>query len=288
MRSNTCRTTRRDLEAYRDGELPMDRQLLVRAHLAACAECLSETEAVDRLGGVIRHSSSARVDSMRETLGSVHARVMARVQADPPSTLGRRAARAFDAQGHWLWAAAGATFATIVCVLSALGVMRLSLREEPLSMAAVIGAMADPGSNRNPLALHDRLLLPRAFPIEIMPATLAARDELVALKAVVTREGDLRNLELLGRGPMQAWEVEQLLEVVELAGRSRFEPAREGRTPVAVNVVWLLAHTTVVGKDRDLQMPPGVRHLRDLPTLRAPRASVPMSSTGQARGRILV
>jgi hypothetical protein len=86
---------------------------------------------------------------------------------------------------------------------------------------------------------------------------------------------------------MQAWEVEQLLEVVDLAAQSRFEPARSGRNPVAVNVVWLLAHTTVVGKERELHMAPALRHLRGLPTLRAPRTSVPMSSIGLGRGRVV-
>jgi hypothetical protein len=287
MTSTNCRTTWRDMAAYRDGELPMDRQLALRAHLAACAECLAEAEAVDCLGGLIRHASTTRVESMGETLSSVHARVMARVAAEPPSTFGRRAARVFDAQGHWLGAVAGATFATIICLLSVLGVIRLGLRADSESMAAMIGAMADPGSNRNPLALDERLLMPRAFPIEVMPATLAARDEVVALYGIVTREGDLKSLEMLGPGPMQAWEVEQLLEVVDLAAQSRFEPARSGRNPVAVNVVWLLAHTTVVGKERELHMAPALRHLRGLPTLRAPRTSVPMSSIGLGRGRVV-
>jgi hypothetical protein len=281
----TCRSTRRDLAAYRDGELPMDRQLAVRAHIGRCADCLAETEAVDRLGGLIRQASTTRVDSMRETLGSVHARVLARVQADPPATLGRRAARAFDGQGHWLWAVAGATFATAVCLAAALGVLRTSLHEKPASMAAMIGALAEPGSNRNPLAIDERVLLPRAFPIEVMPVTLADRDEVIALAAVVTREGNVRNLELLGSGPMQAWEAEQLFEVLDMAAKARFEPARSGPTPVSVNMVWLLAHTIVVGKEGGLQITaPALRHLRDLPALRAPRTNGPMSAVGHSRG----
>jgi hypothetical protein len=282
----TCRTTRRDLAAYRDGELPMERQLALRAHLAGCPDCLAETEAIDRLGGLLRHASTMRVESMRDTLASVHARVLARVQADPPQPLGRRAARALDDQGHWLWAAAGASFATIVCLLAVLGIARLSLREVPHSMAAIIGAMADPGSNRNPLAIDERLLLPRVYPAEIMPAALAERDALFALMAVVTREGHVQNLELLGPGSMRPWEAEQVLEVLDLAAQTRFEPARSGRTPVAVNVVWLLAHTTVIGKERELQAPT-LRRLREIPPIPvAPRTSVPMSSAAPAEGRL--
>jgi len=280
-----CRLARRELAAYRDGELPMERQLAIRAHLAGCPVCLAEMEDVERVGGMLRQASSVRVESMGETLASVHARVVARVQADPPQRLGRRAARAFDDQGHWLWAVAGATAATLVCLVAVLGVARLSQREVPHSMAAIIGAMADPGSNRNPMTIDERLLLPRAYPGEIMPAALAERDAVFALSAVVTREGHVQNLELLGPGSMRAWEAEQVLEVLDLAAQTRFEPARSGRTPVAVNVVWLLAHTTVVGKDRELQVAPVLRRLRELPV--APRTSGPMSSFRPLPGRSL-
>ena len=283
MRSMKCRLARRELAAYRDGELPMDRQLAIRAHLAGCPACLGEMEDVERLGGMLRQASSVRVESMGDTLASVHARVITRVQADPPQRLGRRAARAFDDQGHWLWAVAGASAATLVCLVAVLGVARLSQREVPHSMAAIIGALADPGSNRNPMTIDERLLLPRAYPGEIMPAALAERDAVFALSAVVTREGHVQNLELLGRGAMRAWEAEQVLEVLDLAAQTRFEPARSGGTAVAVNVVWLLAHTTVVGKDRELQVAPVLR--RELPV--TPRTSVPMSSIRPLAGRAL-
>ena len=69
-----------------------------------------------------------------------------------------------------------------------------------------------------------------------------------ALAAVVTREGRVSALELLlqdaGRSPVGQ------RAIVELPIRSSgtFEPARAGDTPVAVNVVWLLAQTRVRGR----------------------------------------
>jgi hypothetical protein len=285
MKSMTCRTTRRDLAAYRDGELSMDRQLAVRAHLAACPDCLADTQAIDRVGQLLRHASNTRVEAMRDTLSSVRARVLAGVQVDPPRPFGQRAAQAFDGQAHWLWAAAGATAATLVCLAAVLGVMKLSLREAPHSMAAIIGAMADPGAPEGPIAIDARLLLPRAYPGEIMPAALAERDAVFALAAVVTREGRVQNLELLGPGSMREWEAEQVLGVLDLATQARPAPARSEPAPVAVNVVWLLAHTTVVGKERELQTgPAAARRLRGLPV--TPRAGVPMSLVPQSRGRL--
>ena len=282
MTSRSCRSVRRDLAAYRDGELSLERQLSVRAHLVTCAECLTETVEIEQVGGVLRHASASRVESLRETLASVHARVVAEMQADPPQPLGRRAARALDDGGHWLWIVAGATAASVVCLLSVLGVMRLSQREVPQSMAAILGAMADPGSNRNPMVIDERLLLPRVYPAEIMPAALAERDAVFALSAVVTREGHVQNLELLMPGSMRAWEAEQVLEVLDLAAQTRFEPARSGQTPVAVNVVWLLAHTTVIGKERELQIGPAIRRLHEVPV--SPRTSVPMSAVDPPAG----
>ena len=68
-----------------------------------------------------------------------------------------------------LSAAAGATIATAVCVVALLGFVRLTLREMPYSMAAVIGALADPGSNRNPISVDGRMLLPRPASGSQMP-----------------------------------------------------------------------------------------------------------------------
>jgi hypothetical protein len=79
------------------------------------------------------------------------------------------------------------------------------------------------------------------------------RDEAVfALAAVVTREGRVRNLELL-TPDTRAPQVRQrdVLELLDAVSQARFEPARAGGAPVAVNLVWLVAHTTVRGKGDD-------------------------------------
>jgi hypothetical protein len=49
-----------------------------------------------------------------------------------------------------------------------------------------------------------------------------------------------------------------------------------------VNVVWLLAHTTVIGKERELQIGPAIRRLREVPV--SPRTSVPMSAVDPPAG----
>jgi hypothetical protein len=69
---------------------------------------------------------------------------------------------------------------------------------------------------------------------------------------VVTREGRVANYEVLSRNrSAQGVDVTRLLDKVS---RSRFTPAERGvaRAPVAVNMVWLLARTTVKGTPRAL------------------------------------
>ena len=97
------------------------------------------------------------------------------------------------------------------------------------------------------------MLLPRSDPDALVGSVVMDRDDAVfALAAVVTREGRVRNLELL-TPDTSALPVEEreILELLGAASQARFEPARAGGTPVAVNVVWLVAHTTVRGKGND-------------------------------------
>ena len=141
----------------------------------------------------------------------------------------------------------------------------LALREQPLSMAAAIGAMASPGSDRNPVSVDGRMLLPRSNPDALLESGVMDREEaVVALAAVVTREGRVRNLELLPPDTTALPVADrELLVLLGAASHARFEPARAGGAPVAVNLVWLVAHTTVRGKGNDAW-----------PVLQAPRPRV--------------
>ncbi len=245
MTSWSCRSTRRSLEAFHDGELTMDSQVAVQAHLRACPSCAAEGARLQALGaglraGVVVHAAS-EADTLRR-------RVLARMVGGPPPTT-RAVLRVMFADMRLVWPLVGASVATLLCAAAALGLMRQTLREQPASMAALLGAMADPGSNRNPIAPDGRMLLPRAYVDGIMDAPVVDREDAVfALSAVVTREGRIRSLELLlqdgGRAPVGPGVLGELLDA---ASQTRFEPARSGGAPVAVNMVWLLAQTRVRG-----------------------------------------
>lgn len=249
MSTLDCRQVRRQLAAYHDGELAMDTQVAVQVHLRACATCLVERRRLAEVGSLLRASVAGRVPEER---GRIERHVLARLQAER-QTSWRHAFEGLFEDMHLVWAAAGATAATAVILCAVVATMALALREQPLSMAAAIGAMASPGSDRNPVSVDGRMRLPRSNPDALLKSVVVDRDEAVfALAAVVTREGRVRNLELL-TPDISALPVEEreILELLGAASQARFEPARAGGAPVAVNLVWLVAHTTVRGKGTD-------------------------------------
>jgi hypothetical protein len=87
--------------------------------------------------------------------------------------------------------------------------------------------------------------MPRALsePLTVPPS--GAGDTAFMLAAVVTREGTIRNLELLTpiSGPAAVPGTDEA--ILGVLARARFEPARVAGSPVAVNMVWLVAQTTV-------------------------------------------
>ena len=249
MSALDCRQVHRRLAAYHDGELDMDAQVAVQVHLRSCPSCLSERRRLAEVGALLRASVAARVPEER---GRIERHVLARLQAERQTSWHRQFQGLFE-DLHLVWAAAGATVATAVILCAVVAAMALALREQPLSMAATIGAMASPGSDRNPVSVDGRMLLPRSDPAALVGSVAMDRDDAVfALAAVVTREGRVRNLELL-TPDTSAMPVEEreILELLGAASQARFEPARAGGAPVAVNLVWLVAHTTVRGKGTD-------------------------------------
>jgi len=68
---------------------------------------------------------------------------------------------------------------------------------------------------------------------------------IVVLAAVVTREGELSQIEVLGSSSAAGHLADDLLR---LASDVKFSPALYGVSPVAVNDVWLLERTIVRGE----------------------------------------
>lgn len=265
----SCRDARRVLAAYHDGELTMDVAVTVQGHLRGCPSCLAERRRLAEVGTLLRAGVAARGPEER---GRLERHVLARMQAERQTSWRWSFNRMFE-DLHLVWAAAGATAATVLIVCAVVATLALATRTQPLSMAAMLGALAAPGSDLNPVSVDGRMLLPRSAPDAMGDAVLLDRPEgVVALAAVVTREGRVRNLALLRDGQTRDVNDREALDLLEAASQARFEPARAGGAPVAVNLVWVVAHTTVRGKGGDLVWP--VMHA---PRPRVPVAPIPPS-----------
>lgn len=248
----TCAVARRHLQAYHDGELDVARRIAMQAHVQVCASCASESARLQALGDAIRAGLALRRPA-EDDLTGLQPSVVGRMKAERDATVLARASRMFEDM-HLVWAALGATAATIACVTVMLGLLQSASREHPGSLAALLASLAAQGTNQHPVRMDGRMLLPRAYPDAVMPAAVVnpgGEDVVFALAAVLTREGQIANLELLmserARG-RRAQDAQVILDLLDAASRARFEPAQAGGSPVAVNMVWLLAHTTVRGR----------------------------------------
>jgi hypothetical protein len=249
----TCPETLHSLEAFHDRELAVADEIAVSAHLEWCAECGEALNALRTVRAVLRAAAPGRRPLAGEEYGGFTAAVVGRLKAEQDQSLIMRVRAMFDDM-HLVYAGLGAAAATMICVISMLGMMRFATNERPDSLAAILTILANPGSNANPVAIDARVQMPRALDGPLVDPASAQEDAVFALAAVVTREGtlangtiaDLQTLRHSGpEGVAQAKAIEALMDAMS---RARFEPAQMAGLPVAVNMVWLVAHTTVRAK----------------------------------------
>jgi hypothetical protein len=246
MKVLTCAATRRRLQAYHDEELSVRDQIAVSAHLEWCDPCAVLFAELRSLRVALRAAAPGRsVDSPEMEL-DLYISVVSRVRAENTQAFGARVRALFEDM-HFVYAGIGAAAATAVCVIIMLSMMRFANNERP-------------GSNHNPVVVDAGMLMPRPlestfFAPDMMPllspeATAPGDDAVYTLSGVVTLEGRFINMELhpadgespVVAGSSEARAVEHLMDSVS---NTRFEPARVAGLPVAVNIVWMVAHTTV-------------------------------------------
>jgi len=251
MKVLSCTSARRRLQAYHDDELSVGQQIEVDAHLEACDECAAVLEELDLLRSALRAATPGRRSLTAEEHAGFHASVVNRVGAEQRMSVSVRLRSMFEDM-HFVYAGLGAAGATVSCIAIMLSMMNFA-------------ALTNPGFNQNPVVV-DASMLVNAWPAAVtpnpMPGVLdqgfdgrseAADDGAFTLSAVVTREGRLVNLEVHpengqtpAAGSSQARAVQTMLGAMSQA---RFEPARVAGLPIAVNMVWLMTHTTVRGTE---------------------------------------
>jgi hypothetical protein len=242
----TCRWTRRRLAAYLDDELSIGDRIAVDVHLDECATCIRLADAERELSRAVRLVAGDRLDDdLVERLRVAGGMVLSRIAAE------REVARTTGIRGladnlHRVWLAGAACAVTVVCALAAASAV--STVQSPDSLAALMEALSNPGSNENPVQLRTGMIAPQLSPDAVLltlpePMPLPGRPTGVTFAVVVTREGTVSGIEVLGSsGPDPlSWH-----ELVDSAYGARFLPAEYRGAPVAVNMVWVVEQVTIL------------------------------------------
>jgi hypothetical protein len=144
----------------------------------------------------------------------------------------------------------------------------------------MIQMLANPGSDQNPMRLDGGMTAPPRALNGAGLDSIPGDEAVFALAAVVTREGRVANYEVLmseraaGAGSVRrhdtAVETDDVSSVLNAVKQSRFAPAQgSDGAPVAVNMVWVLARTTVKASTRT------VVDARSVPARLAPVVAAP-------------
>jgi hypothetical protein len=239
-----CAAVQRRLPAFHDRELPIRDLIDIEDHVRVCARCSDELRSMRTIGHALR--TGVTPPPADDWMGLQWA-VIGRMRAEDAESWPARVGRMFD-DLHLIWIGLAATAATFVCVAVALGALHVASSDRNDSLAAMMAVVSAPsGSNLNPVRFNQFLQVPpsvpKAGPIERMLAQpVSDEDEvMLAFSAVVTREGRLAGVSVLNteRQP------DELLPILDVLSRATLEPGRVGSSPVAVNLIWLMAHTTV-------------------------------------------
>ncbi|MDH4066077.1 MAG: zf-HC2 domain-containing protein [Acidobacteriota bacterium] len=256
MHAVCCEDVQNRLDEFHDDELTVDERVAIQGHLRDCVTCALAAAELDEVRDSLREAAMGLPDRSAPEAECLSQGVVERVRVEAQLSWAA-ALRTLFQDMHLVWAALGATAATLVCLLGSLSVFHATSQERPGSLADLISFLANPGSNENPVRLDSWMRAPRwradgaGLPLSAMPGD----DAVLALSAVVTREGRVQNLELLSTDRAAGVKVrpDVLLAMLQAAYRVEFEPAKVASTgdPIAVSMVWLLASTTVKGVPSD-------------------------------------
>jgi len=245
----TCSVVRQSLAAFHDDELPLNHRIAMQGHLHDCVGCLKELRTFEEVSAAVR---LAAAPAPQDEWTGLQSGVISRMRAEAHESWTARFSRMFDDM-HLVWIGLASTAATVVCGAVVLGMLQFASPERDDSLAAIIAVAAAPsGSDLNPmsLSLDDRIQAPSVpedgFVRAALESSGSGREMMLAFSAVITREGRIYGLEVLGNDH----DHRQVAPFIDAVSRGRLEPARYGADPIAVNLVWFVEHMTVKAKLR--------------------------------------
>jgi hypothetical protein len=243
----TCAAVRRRLADFYDRELPIGEQISVESHIKDCPPCARELREIQRVGDSLR---LAAAPSPADDWAGLAPGVVSRMCAENHESIRGRASRLME-DLHFVWIGLASTAASLLCAAIALGTVASAATERHDSLAAVFAVMAAPsGSDLNPARLDWRYRVPSVPQDSMVQQTLersvlsegmSDSDSMLALSAVVNRDGSVADLSVLRNSTGR----EHMTSLLSAISQARLQPAELEGSPIAVNLVWLVAQTTV-------------------------------------------
>ncbi len=255
MKPLACTVVLQQLQAYHDEELRVADQIAVATHLDGCETCREALADLEGLGDLLRSAAPGRTPLPCDDAGGFISTVVNRIHVEEEVSFVSSIRELFDDR-RVVYSAFGAAGATLACLVIMLTMMRFAGSERTDSLAGMMNVLkaaqpvvAEPIVIR-PTVVDARVMMPRALDSF---SNSDIDDAVLALSGVVTPEGRVSNIEIndgIGGIAMASMDAKRLESLVDAASRTRFEPVMKDGSPIAVNMVWFVAHTTVRGTGR--------------------------------------
>ena len=266
MTSLACTAVLRQVQAYHDDELRVADQIAVATHIDGCARCREALTELEGLGDLLRAAAPGRVPLPCDEAANFTSTVVNRARVEDEASLLSSIRELFDDR-RVVYSALGGATATLACLVIMLTMMRFAGNERTDSLAGMMNVLKEPAVVSEPIVIRPvvvdaRVMMPRALDSF---SDGGVDDAVLALSGVVTSEGRVSNVEIndgIGGVAMASMDAKSLENLVDAVSRTRFEPVMKEGAPVAVNMVWFVAHTTVRGTGRRHLVGPQSARLR--------------------------
>ena len=243
MKTLSCSSTRRRLQAFHDRELAIGDQIAVSAHVEWCPRCARALADIRQIGAALHSALPGRLTLSQDEAEVFTGTVVNRLKAEDDASLFSRVREMFSDM-RLGYAGLGAMAATMVCVVIMLAMMHFAPQERPDSLRAMINLISTP-LDCETFDFSDASGCRARWAERSQRAhAWAEQDAVFALEIVVTPEGQLANLARLrkARGHASADQVQIIDGLLDLVQQARLDQPLELRMPTAI---YLQEQTTV-------------------------------------------
>lgn len=243
MKTLSCASTRRRLQAFHDEELAIGDQIAVAAHVEWCPRCARALNDIREVGSALQDLLPRRLPLSSEDAAVFTGTVVNRLKAEDAASLFSRVRVMFEDM-RLGYAGLGAAAATVVCVATVLTMMAFAPRERPDSLRAMMTVISTPLDCEG-FDLSDTTGCRARWAERFQRANeWAEQDAVFALEIMLTRQGEGTNFKVprKRRSHASADQAQIIDGLLDLVQQARLDQGLELRLPTAI---YLLEQTTV-------------------------------------------